>query len=132
VYSPPFGSLTPAENDRIVRTIEDAAPGFLFVALGAPRQDLWIQANRHRLTVPVAMGVGCVLDLLAGTVSRAPKWMQRTGLEWSYRLLQEPGRLWRRYIVDDIPMLGRLVVSSVRDQIAAAGPTVQRAPGSPR
>src|SRR3712207_9322981 len=54
------------------------------------------------------MGVGCVLDLLAGKVSRAPVWMQRSGLEWLFRLVQEPGRLWKRYIVDDLPMLARL------------------------
>jgi N-acetylglucosaminyldiphosphoundecaprenol N-acetyl-beta-D-mannosaminyltransferase len=112
VYAPPFGPIPRAEDDHIVRRIEQAAPDFLFVALGAPRQDLWIRAHHGRLHVPVAMGVGCVLDLLAGVVRRAPGWMQGTGLEWSYRLVQEPRRLWRRYILDDLPMLGMLVLSS--------------------
>jgi N-acetylglucosaminyldiphosphoundecaprenol N-acetyl-beta-D-mannosaminyltransferase len=116
VYSPPFGPLGVEEHERIVQMIQDAAPSFLFVAFGAPRQDLWIRAHLERLNVPVAMGVGCVFDLLAGAVKRAPPWMQQAGLEWSYRLLQEPGRLWRRYICDDMPMLGRLVLASVRDQ----------------
>ncbi len=62
------------------------------------------------------MGVGCVLDLLAGAVRRAPRWMQGTGLEWSYRLIQEPRRLWRRYILDDLPMLGQLVLSAAISQ----------------
>jgi N-acetylglucosaminyldiphosphoundecaprenol N-acetyl-beta-D-mannosaminyltransferase len=113
-YSPPFGPLTPEENARIIDMIRAAKPGYLFVALGAPHQDLWIREHRDQLDVPVAMGVGCVLDLLAGRVSRAPMWMQRSGLEWSYRLIHEPRRLWRRYIVDDLPMLVRLVVAARR------------------
>jgi len=113
VYSPPFGSETPEEDARMVQMIRDAEPGILFVALGAPRQDQWIRAHRHALGVPVAMGVGCVFDLLAGVVDRAPTWMQRTGLEWAFRLGQEPGRLWRRYIVEDIPTFGRLFFGSL-------------------
>jgi N-acetylglucosaminyldiphosphoundecaprenol N-acetyl-beta-D-mannosaminyltransferase len=116
VYSPPFGPLTRKENDRIIRLINAARPSFLFVALGAPRQDLWIAQNRQHLDVPVAMGVGCVLDLLAGNVRRAPQWMQGVGLEWAYRMLQEPQRLWRRYIMDDIPMLGQLVWDALRQR----------------
>jgi N-acetylglucosaminyldiphosphoundecaprenol N-acetyl-beta-D-mannosaminyltransferase len=117
-YSPPFGELTPQENERIVEQIRAARPTFLFVALGAPRQDQWIRAHLGQLGVPVSMGVGCVLDLLAGNVNRAPQWMQRAGLEWAYRLGQEPGRLWRRYILDDFPTLGRVVLSSVRGRRA--------------
>jgi N-acetylglucosaminyldiphosphoundecaprenol N-acetyl-beta-D-mannosaminyltransferase len=107
-HAPPFGPMSKEEDDRIVAMIREARPGFLFVALGAPRQDLWIRDHRARLDVPVSMGVGCVLDLLAGTVRRAPRWMQTSGFEWSYRLMQEPGRLWRRYLVDDLPLFGRL------------------------
>ncbi|SRR5579884_2048468 len=113
-HSPPYRPLTAQEDQALVRMIREAAPGCLFVAFGAPRQDLWIRAHLDALQVPVAMGVGCVLDLLAGTARRAPRWMQHTGLEWSYRLIQEPGRLWRRYILDDMPMLASLVVASVR------------------
>jgi N-acetylglucosaminyldiphosphoundecaprenol N-acetyl-beta-D-mannosaminyltransferase len=107
-YAPPFGPISPDEDERIVEMILKANPGFLFVALGAPRQDFWIREHRERLGVPVAMGVGCALDLLAGAVSRAPEWMQSAGLEWSYRLVREPRRLWRRYLVDDLPLFGRL------------------------
>jgi len=107
-YAPPVGGLDEAENDRILRMIRSAAPEFIFVALGAPRQDLWIRQHQAALQVPVAMGVGCVLDLLAGAVRRAPVWMQRSGLEWAFRLGQEPQRLWRRYLLNDLPMLARL------------------------
>jgi N-acetylglucosaminyldiphosphoundecaprenol N-acetyl-beta-D-mannosaminyltransferase len=115
-YSPPFGGLTGHENERIVASIRAARPAFLFVAFGAPRQDQWIRAHLGQLGVPVCMGVGCVLDLLAGNVNRAPGWMQRTGLEWAFRLSQEPARLWRRYILDDVPTLGRLVFRAVRQR----------------
>jgi exopolysaccharide biosynthesis WecB/TagA/CpsF family protein len=109
-YSPPLGPLSRRENARIVRMIRRAAPDFLFVALGAPRQDLWIQEFQPQLQVPVAMGVGCVFDVLAGSVKRAPSWMQRSGLEWAFRLVQEPQRLWRRYLLNDLPTLARLAL----------------------
>jgi N-acetylglucosaminyldiphosphoundecaprenol N-acetyl-beta-D-mannosaminyltransferase len=111
-YSPAFGPISVAENDRIVRLIRDADPAFLFVALGAPRQDLWIRERLHTLGVPVAIGVGCVVDLLAGRVHRAPSAVQRAGLEWLFRLLQEPTRLWRRYLLHDVPLLFRLMLNA--------------------
>jgi N-acetylglucosaminyldiphosphoundecaprenol N-acetyl-beta-D-mannosaminyltransferase len=111
-YSPPVGTLDASVNDEMLRVVRRAAPDFLFVALGAPRQDFWIREHQAELQVPVAMGVGCVLDLLAGAVRRAPVWMQRTGLEWAFRLAQEPQRLWRRYLLNDLPMLARLACSS--------------------
>jgi N-acetylglucosaminyldiphosphoundecaprenol N-acetyl-beta-D-mannosaminyltransferase len=113
VHSPPFGRPTPEQDAAIVRLIRDAAPSFLFVALGAPRQDLWIAAHREALGVPVAMGIGCVFDLLAGAVRRAPEWMQHGGLEWAFRLGQEPGRLWRRYLMGDLPLFTRLLATSL-------------------
>jgi N-acetylglucosaminyldiphosphoundecaprenol N-acetyl-beta-D-mannosaminyltransferase len=110
-YSPPVGSLDDSANASIVQMIRETAPDFLFVALGAPRQDLWIREHQAQLQIPVAMGVGCVLDLLAGDVRRAPLWMQRSGLEWAFRLVQEPQRLWRRYLLNDLPMLARLALA---------------------
>jgi N-acetylglucosaminyldiphosphoundecaprenol N-acetyl-beta-D-mannosaminyltransferase len=91
------GSPAPAEEDHIVEMVRAAAPHFLFVAYGAPQQDLWIARNLARLGVPVAMGVGGTFDFLAGKARRAPAWMQRAGLEWLYRLMQEPRR-WRRML----------------------------------
>ena len=125
-YSPPFGPLSEEEDERIVEMILQARPGFLFVALGAPRQDLWIHAHLERLGVPVAMGVGCVLDLLAGTVQRAPAWMQSAGFEWSYRLMQEPRRLWRRYLLDDLPLFGRLSLMALGANRLVEGPATRR------
>jgi N-acetylglucosaminyldiphosphoundecaprenol N-acetyl-beta-D-mannosaminyltransferase len=110
-YSPPFGPLTESEDRRVVQMIRDSAPAFLFVALGAPRQDLWIRERLGELRVPVAMGVGCSVDLLAGRVRRAPVALQRVGLEWAFRLAQEPRRLWRRYLVRDLPFLAHLLLS---------------------
>ena len=120
-YTPPMGPLTRKENAKIARMVRAASPGFLFVALGAPRQDLWIRSHLAELNVPVAMGVGCVFDLLAGVTNRAPAWMQTAGLEWAYRLGREPKRLWRRYLLNDLPLFGRLLFSRTRDDYAEAG-----------
>lgn len=108
-YAPPFGPLGADEEQRIVGQIAAARPAFLFVAFGAPRQDLWIDRHLHELGVPVCMGVGGTFDLLGGRLARAPGWMQRVGLEWLYRLQQEPRRLWRRYLLNDLPFFARLL-----------------------
>ncbi len=122
MYSPRFGPLSPREDRVIVERVNRSGAGFLFVALGAPRQDVWIRAHRHQLDVNVAMGVGCTLDILAGAMSRAPQWMQRTGLEWLHRFRREPRRLWQRYLVNDTRMFLRLMVDSARSgRTMAAG-----------
>lgn len=134
-YSPPFGPFSVDENRKIVGLVRASAPAYLFVALGAPRQELWIHAHRGVLQVPVAMGVGCGLDVLAGAVSRAPHWMQRSGLEWLFRLIQEPGRLWRRYLLDDLPTLGRLVLGLLNAEVGGrrlGGRTASSTGRSPR
>ena len=91
------GSPAPEEEDGIIARITAAAPDVLFVAYGAPRQDLWIARNLERLGVPVAMGVGGAFDFIAGRAKRAPLWMQRMGLEWLHRLVRQPWR-WRRML----------------------------------
>ena len=96
--SPPIAPLSRFDNDSILAEIEKANPEILMVALGSPKQELWLNQNRHRLKVPVCIGVGGSLDFLAGTVSRAPEWMQKTGLEWVYRIWAEPRRLAKRYV----------------------------------
>jgi len=91
----------PQRNARVLGAVLDAAPDLLLVGLGSPKQELWIQAHHRALGVPVSIGVGATFDYLSGQVPRAPRWMQRVGLEWSWRLLREPRRLWRRYLRDD-------------------------------
>ena len=91
------GSPSMEEEDTIVAMVRAAAPDLLFVAYGAPRQDLWIHRNLERLGVPVCMGVGGSLDFVAGVAVRAPRWARRWGLEWLHRLVQEPWR-WRRML----------------------------------
>jgi len=122
-YSPSFGRRDIAEDAAIIRMIQESAPDFLFVALGAPRQDLWIREHLHELGDCVAIGVGCVVDLVAGSVRRAPRWMQRSGLEWVFRLAQEPRRLWRRYLLTDLPLLVRLLLAPTADEELAASET---------
>ena len=85
------------DQTEIIGRINAARPDLLFVALGNPKQELWMGRNAERLKVPVMMGVGGTFNFISGRVKRAPRWMQRCGLEWIYRIIQEPGRLWRRY-----------------------------------
>jgi exopolysaccharide biosynthesis WecB/TagA/CpsF family protein len=88
------------DNAAIVCEINQSGADILLVALGHPKQDRWIAMHRDELRVSVAVGVGCCLDLIAGRVKRAPTWMQKLGLEWLFRAMQEPRRLARRYAVD--------------------------------
>ena len=99
-YSPPFRNLLEMDHDEIKRRISEARPDILFVAFGCPKQEKWIAMHYRQLGVPVAIGVGATIDFLARRVTRAPLWMQRSGLEWVYRLAQEPRRLFRRYFTD--------------------------------
>jgi N-acetylglucosaminyldiphosphoundecaprenol N-acetyl-beta-D-mannosaminyltransferase len=95
---PPFGfESDPAELARLDQVLREARPDLLFVGLGAPKQERWIAGHAAPLGVPVALGIGVSFEFVGGLVRRAPGWMQRAGLEWFYRLLAEPRRLWRRY-----------------------------------
>jgi N-acetylglucosaminyldiphosphoundecaprenol N-acetyl-beta-D-mannosaminyltransferase len=96
--APPFRALTGDEDAQAVRTIAASGARIVFVALGCPKQEAWMAARRG--AVPAVMiGVGAAFDFHAGTLRRAPRWMQDYGLEWLHRLLAEPQRLWRRYLV---------------------------------
>lgn len=99
VMSPPNQPVLDMSHD-IVDQINAARPDILLVAFGNPKQEKWIGMHARDLQVPVAIGVGGTLDFIAGKTKRAPAWMQKSGLEWIYRLLQEPRRLWKRYVVD--------------------------------
>lgn len=105
-YCPPFSRFhDPEEQARIHATIRAAQPDILLVAFGAPKQEKWIAAHKDLVGVPVAIGVGGTFEMASGQVRRAPRWAQRTGLEWAYRFLQEPSRLFRRYFLRDLPFL---------------------------
>jgi N-acetylglucosaminyldiphosphoundecaprenol N-acetyl-beta-D-mannosaminyltransferase len=99
-YSPPFRKLLEMDHDEIKKRILAAQPDLLFVSFGCPKQEKWIAMHYRALGVPVAAGVGATIDFLAGHMKRAPVWMQRSGLEWVFRLAQEPRRLFGRYMKD--------------------------------
>jgi N-acetylglucosaminyldiphosphoundecaprenol N-acetyl-beta-D-mannosaminyltransferase len=97
-YSPPFRALTREEEDALVAQINEAKPDVLWVGIGVPKQEKWMAHMRERLDVPVMCGVGAAFDFHAGRVPQAPRWMQDRGLEWIYRIAQEPRRLLPRYV----------------------------------
>ena len=97
-YSPPFRPLTPEEDEEIVGKINATAPDILFMGLGCPKQENWMAEHKSRLRA-VMLGVGASFDFFAGNVKESPAWLGRLGLEWLFRLTQEPRRLWRRYLV---------------------------------
>jgi N-acetylglucosaminyldiphosphoundecaprenol N-acetyl-beta-D-mannosaminyltransferase len=104
-YSPPLGfEKDAAENDAILDRIAAADCDLLVVGLGAPKQELWVAANRDRIAAPAALCVGATIDFLAGEKARAPVWMRRVGLEWLHRMASEPRRLARRYLRDAIQL----------------------------
>lgn len=101
IYSPPFAEkFSEAEDSKIIEIINEAKPNVLWVSLTAPKQDYWIFRNFDRLDVNIAIGVGGAFEVTAGLIKRAPIWMQKYGLEWFYRFLQEPKRLFRRYFIE--------------------------------
>jgi N-acetylglucosaminyldiphosphoundecaprenol N-acetyl-beta-D-mannosaminyltransferase len=97
-YSPPFRALSQGEEDSIAAQINEARPDVVWVGIGVPKQEKWMARMRDRLEVPVMCGVGAAFDFHAGRVSQAPPWMQDRGLEWIYRIAQEPRRLLPRYL----------------------------------
>lgn len=97
-YSPPFRVLTEEENNQVLQHINEACPNVVFVILGCPKQEKWMASVKGRLQA-VAIGVGGALPVMTGMQKRAPVWMQDAGLEWLYRLLQEPRRLFKRYAI---------------------------------
>lgn len=100
-WSPPFRPLTAAERERVVAEIDASGARVVWVGTGQPKQELWMHQMRPLLAAPLLVGVGAAFDFHAGIVSQAPSWMQRSGLEWVYRLSREPRRLWRRYLTQN-------------------------------
>ena len=114
-YCPSFDDFnTDEEQAKIAACIKEAAPHILLVGLGAPKQEKWIAQYKNAVNVPVSIGVGGSFEMAGGIIRRAPVWMQKSGLEWSYRLVQEPKRLWHRYVGRDMPYLLGLVPSAAK------------------
>lgn len=98
-YSPPFRPLTAEEDLEVVREISATRSDVLWVGLSTPKQERWMDAHRNLLNIPVLVGVGAAFDIHSGLKKQAPSWMREHGLEWFFRLVQEPKRLWRRYVL---------------------------------
>ncbi len=98
--APPFRAPAPHEDEHTLRNLNASGARILFVGIGSPKQELWMHAHRDRVNC-VMIGVGAAFDFLTGAKPQAPRWMQRNGLEWLFRLLSEPARLWRRYLLQN-------------------------------
>jgi N-acetylglucosaminyldiphosphoundecaprenol N-acetyl-beta-D-mannosaminyltransferase len=98
-YSPPFRPLSNQEDEEVVSLINAVRPDVLWIGLSTPKQERWMYEHRPRLLVPAMVGVGAAFDLNSGRSRQAPRWMREHGLEWFFRLLQEPRRLWKRYLI---------------------------------
>ncbi len=115
-YSPPFTEkFSDSENQKMIDRINRSGADVLWVSLTAPKQDFWIAEHFDQLNISVAVGVGAAFDVVAGNIQRSPAWMQKSGLEWLYRLMKEPARLSRRYLVEAplfIPLIFKQFITS--------------------
>ena len=107
-YSPPFRKLTDEENEWVIKHINDSGAKIVFVVLGCPKQERWM-ASMHGKINAVMIGIGAALPVLVGEQKRAPRWMQKSGLEWLFRFCQEPKRLWKRYLVTNTKFIVLLI-----------------------
>ena len=98
-FAPGFQDNFDFKDQEAIDRVNQAQADILWVGLGSPKQDFWMQNHRPFLDVPVMVGAGAAFDFLSGTKPQAPKWVQHSGLEWLFRLICEPGRLWKRYLV---------------------------------
>lgn len=108
------GFFDDADSPQVCAAVNRARPSILFVAISSPRKEHWVHEHRDVLAVPLVMGVGGAVDIIAGSVARAPTWMQRAGLEWAFRLLQEPRRLLRRYLVTNARFIALVIAALAR------------------
>jgi N-acetylglucosaminyldiphosphoundecaprenol N-acetyl-beta-D-mannosaminyltransferase len=116
-YSPPFRALTEDEDDAIARQINAARPDVVWVGIGVPKQEKWMARLRDRLDAPVLAAVGAAFDFHAGRVSMAPEWMQSRGLEWTYRIAQEPRRLLPRYLIHNPRFVAKVALQVARERL---------------
>lgn len=112
--SPPFRELTQDEQDKYLKTVDESGAKILFLGLGCPKQERWMAQNKDRINA-LMIGVGAAFDFYAGTKKMAPIWMIRMGLEWLYRLITEPGRLWKRYLMNNPRFIFHFLVARMRE-----------------
>ncbi len=116
------GYFAPAETERLLATIRQSRADVLFVAMGAPRQEKWLDQYATHSGATVAIGVGGLFDYYSGNIPRAPLWMRRFGLEWVYRLIQEPGRLWKRYLLGNWAFIARITADRLQQSMRSNHP----------
>lgn len=108
-FSPPFRDMTIDEDQELITQIKSAGPDFIWVGLGAPKQEIWMYSHKE-LFDGVMVGVGAGFDYFAGNIKRAPMWMQKSNLEWLYRLIQEPSRLFKRYLITNTKFIFNVII----------------------
>ena len=109
MYSPPFRKLTKEEDEKVIVRINNCNPDFVWIGLGAPKQEIWMAEHQGKIN-GLMIGVGAGFDYFAGNIKRAPLWMQKSNLEWLYRLIQDPKRLFKRYFVTNTKFIWHAVI----------------------
>jgi len=118
-YSPPYKSdFTQDENNLMIASVNAVAPDVLFVGMTAPKQEKWAYKHYNQLQVGHLCCIGAVFDFYAGTINRAPVWLIKIGLEWFYRLIKEPRRMWRRYLIGNTKFIGYITLEMIRNLYA--------------
>ncbi|CAN5700450.1 WecB/TagA/CpsF family glycosyltransferase [soil metagenome] len=120
-WPPPFRELTPEEETQVVADIDGSGARIVFVGLGTPKQEQWMVRHQESLSA-VMLGVGAAFDFIAGHKKQAPSWMQKRGLEWVFRLVTEPRRLWRRYLYSNPRFLGLFAAQAIRAKVLKPTP----------
>jgi N-acetylglucosaminyldiphosphoundecaprenol N-acetyl-beta-D-mannosaminyltransferase len=114
-YSPPYKNEFDVEdNEQMIKLINAIEPDVLFVGMTAPKQEKWAFQHFSQMLVGHVCCIGAVFDFYAGTIQRAPKWMIQLGIEWLYRLIKEPRRLWRRYLIGNTKFLGYILIEKLK------------------
>lgn len=113
MVTPPFRKMTPEEDAALAEQIHALKPDIVWVGLGAPKQERWMAEHVQQLNVPALIGVGAAFDFHSGSKKQAPRWMQRCGLEWLFRLMTEPKRLWKRYLIYNPQFIGLVILQQL-------------------
>ncbi len=120
--SPPYKpEFSDEDNKTMIDAVNAVQPDVLFVGMTAPKQEKWAYSNFNQLTTGHVCCIGAVFDFYAGTIDRAPKWMIKIGMEWFYRLIKEPRRLWRRYLIGNVKFIGSVIVEKIKLSITIDG-----------